>query len=326
MAYKELKDLETNEKDDLDYNQIRKLYHDATDDDRKQEWYFGQITPTEDPLLSQGDARLRPSNDNDDTWIVTGAWDKNDSTGKYGEGKGQVRLEAWSKSASKRWLNMEITTYVRHMEDIEGSNIDPASGMKYVFQLYGRGGSHRNSPPCDGGCYKIGIMRKPSSDVGKVAVRKEVYHPYYLNEKGIETGTTKDIFGRWIGLKQVLYNFKQGDRTCVANEIWIDDDSHDNGSLKISNNWRNVSCVNDTGSYGDGGGSDFKDDCPTLDKDETGDRRKEHIINKPGGASEGDKEGRNIASLRCDSIKLKIKFFSVREIKPPQPHGNAKVA
>ena len=41
----------------------------------------------------------------------------------------------------------------------------------------------------------------------------------------------------------------------------------------------------------------------------------------PGGTNEG-----NIGSLRCDAMKLKFKYFSIREIKPPIPDKDAEEA
>jgi hypothetical protein len=155
-----------------------------------------------------------------------------------------------------------------------------------------------------------------------------VNHPFYLKERGVQPGTTKNITGRWIDLKQVLYNFKGDDnRDCVANEIWIDYDSDDNGELKISNNWRNVSNVNDTGNWGPQGVSDgmmqkFIRNCPRIDLNKNHEHRKpEDIINVSGGPEQG-----NIGSLRSDSIKLKFKYFSIREIKPPRPDKDAEEA
>lgn len=319
---KSLEDLEEFEPN-LDRNKIRKLYPDATGD-RNQEWFFDMVKGEEtDRLGNHKNANLK--NENDGSWSVTGA--SGLKNGIYGKGKGQVRLEGWSQSGKKKWLNMEITVYAFHVKDIKGPEIDPASEMDYVFQLYGRGGSHKKGKECEAACYKIGVLRT-KRDAGKVAVRKEVNHPFYLKERGVQPGTSKNIIGRWIGLKQVLYNFKgNNDRDCVANEIWIDDDSDDNGRLKISNNWRNVSNVNDTGNWGTHGVSDkmmkkFMRNCPRIDMNKNHEHRKpEDIINVSGGS-----DGGNIGSLRCDSVKLKFKFFSIREIQPPRPDKDAEEA
>lgn len=316
---KSLAELETSETE-IDEHNIRKLYHDAIND-RKQEWYFDMNNPTRPGgrLGNYKNANLQ--RESDGSWSVTGATEFID--GKWRKGKGQVRLEGWSESGSKKWLNMEITVYAFYMFDIEGPKIKPARKINYVFQLYGRGGHHGGDNKCDGACYKIGLLKED----GDIAVRKEPHHPFYLKTRGKKEGTKKNVRGRWIGLKQVLYNFKVDGKDCVANEIWIDDESDDNGELDVHNKWRNVSNVNDTGGWGMQGLSDekkeeFKKDCPRLDENENHEHRKaEDIINMPGGTNEG-----NIGSLRSDAMKLKFKYFSIREIKPPRPDKDAEEA
>jgi hypothetical protein len=325
---KSLEELETSENDKDEY-QIRKLYPDATGN-RKQEWYFdmnnGEKT---DRLRNTKNANLKKEED-DDSWSVTGAKKlEGEGDNAKWEGKGQVRLEGWSESGDKKWLNMEITVYAYYDKDLQGQYWDDHDNKwkkfdpgPYAFQLYGRGGHHSSKDKCEGACYKIGLRKD-----GDVEVRKEPAHPCYLKDKGLKEGIKNGVKDRWIGLKQVLYNFKNGDRDCVANEIWIDDESDDNGELKISNKWRNVSNVNDTGNWGTQGLDDddkekFKDDCPVLDENVKHEhRRAEDIINMPGGTDEG-----NIGSLRCDIMKLKFKYFSIREIQAPKPDKDAEVA
>ena len=326
MGKKKLEELQT-KANDLDRYKVRKLYPDATDDDRKQEWYFdmdkGEKT---ERLRNYEDANL--IKEDDGSWSVTGAKKlEGEGDNAKWDDKGQVRLEGWSESGSKKWLNMEITLYAFLDKELKGKYEKkgewvPFSPGPYAFQLYGRGGHHGSSDRCEGACYKIGLLRKDDNK-GKVEVRKEPTHPCYLNDKGLEKGTDKDVDRRWIGLKQVVYNFKKDGRTCVANEIWIDDESDDEGKLSepLRNNWRNVSNVNDTGEWGDGG-SNFTEGCPLLDSNEKeGTRKREHIINKPGGTNMG-----NIGSLRSDEVKLRFKYFSIREIEPPEPHKDAVVA
>jgi hypothetical protein len=164
---KKLEQLETSE-NDIDDNQIRKLYPDATGE-RKQEWFFDMKNPKLDKRLRNiENANLR-SEKEDGSWSVTGASDL--KNGIYRNGKGQVRLEGWSESGKKKWLNMEITVYAFHVKDIKGPKIDPANEMDYIFQLYGRGGSHKKGKECEAACYKIGVLRT-KHDAGKVAVRK----------------------------------------------------------------------------------------------------------------------------------------------------------
>ena len=329
MAFKKLEELQTKENDlDEKYHKVRKLYPDATEDDRKrEEWQFDLEKGKETKHLRNVKDRtnLKKEDDDDGSWSATGATDKEGEgdDAKWNDGNGQVRLEGWSESGDKKWLNVEITVYAKYDYDLKGKYKDGDDWTKfepsdYAIQLYGRGGHHggEGKERCEGACYKIALMKDRN-----VLVRKEVNHPCYLENKGRKKGTTKDVKDRWIGLKQVLYNFKKGDRTCVANEIWIDDESDDGGKLKVSNKWRNVSNVNDTGEWG-GNCDKFEDDCERLDKDiNEGKRERKHIINKEGGTDEG-----NIGSLRSDKLKLRFKYFSIREIQAPVPHEDAENA
>jgi hypothetical protein len=190
-----------------------------------------------------------------------------------------------------------------------------------ALQLYSGGGHHSKDKKCDAGYYKIRLFKD-----GRVAVRKEPLHPFYCEDRGMDEVTRKTVRGRWIGLKQVRYNFKENNKVCVANEIWIDEESDDDGRLVPHNGWRRVAHVEDKGGWGlsedmsdqereEYIGKYWKDDCPRQDRNVDREHRKiEDIINMPGGTDEG-----NLAALRCDGVKLKFKYFSVREIEPPTP-------
>jgi hypothetical protein len=335
MAFKKLEELQTKVNDlDDKYHKVRKLYPDANDSRKREEWQFdlerGKRT---ERLRNVHDRTNLKKEDDDGSWSATGVTDKEGEgdDAKWRDGQGQVRLEGWSESGQKRWLNMEITVYAKYDYDLKGrykdgegewTRFEPSD---YAFQLYGRGGHHGGDgrERCEGACYKIALMKD-----GDVLVRKEVNHPFYLENKGRKKGTDEDVKDRWIGLKQVLYNFQKGDRTCVANEIWIDDESDDDGKLKVSNKWRNVSNVNDTGGWDTQGLSDdyindrYQRNCDRLDENENHSHRKpDDIINKEGGPEEG-----NIGALRSDKLKLRFKYFSIREIQPPIPHEDAENA
>jgi hypothetical protein len=304
MARVELQDLETSA-NDKDKWGIRKLYPNASDE-KHQEWYIDMDDPKQTPRLKN----LKRSNlkKRDDGSLYVDGTDEN--------GKGEVRLEAWSESGNKKWLNTEVTVYGYYMEDLSSK----FKKGDYAFQLYSGGGHHskkNKKSKCEGSCYKIGLFKD-----GNVAVRKEPQHPVYCENRGKDQATNSSVKGRWIGLKQVRYNFKEDNKVCVANEIWIDDSSDDDGELKLSNRWRMVANVKDTGGWGfsseDHKKKEMKDwegDCRRLDENSNHEhRRVEDIINMPGGTSEG-----NLAALRCDGVKLKFKYFSVREIRPPTP-------
>lgn len=326
---KKLEELQTNEKD-LDRYKVRKLYHDSTDDDKSEEWYFDmEDGDKNDKRLENVRKRTNLKKENDGSWSATGVNDREEKDGKirWKLGNGQVRLEGWSEPDKKKWSNMEITVYGYYDKDLEGEYWDDddkewkeLSQKEFAFQLYGRGGHHGNSHDerCDAACYKIGVRRK--EPVGHVAVRKEPTHGCYLPDKGTKKGIEGGVKDRWIGLKQVLYNFKKGNKTCVANEIWIDDKSDDNGNLADPprNKWEHVVTVTDTGGWG-GDCSNFVDDCGLLDRNENGgNRKKDHIITEPGGPSRG-----NLGALRSDGVKLNFKFFSIREIQHSEPDEDA---
>ena len=143
MGKKKLEELETKQ-NDLDRYKVRELYPDATDDDdRKQEWYFDMENPRSDRRLRNLQrANLRRRDDG--AWYVDGTED---------DGKGQVRLEAWSESGNKKWLNTEVTVYVFYIDDLP----DEFEPGRYAFQLYSGGGHHssREGRRCEGACYKV---------------------------------------------------------------------------------------------------------------------------------------------------------------------------
>jgi hypothetical protein len=312
-----LEDLETSD-NDLDEYRIRKLYRDARGD-REQVHYFNMDNPTDDDRLKNLErSNLRRDEDDRDSWYV-------DGTDNGGEG--QVRLELWARRGRK-FHNCEVTAYAFYKDDLQG-----ADDINYAFQLYCRGGHHGGSGTgrCYGACYKAGLKKD-----GKVKVRKEPQHPVYCDDRGSNDRVIDSdrVKRRWIGLKQVTYNFRQGGKTCVATEVWIDTDSDDDRNLRIRNggNWRRVANVKDTGGWSwddnddrDREMRDFEDDCKCLDENESRERRRpEDIITRPGGTDEDDDQDghgvrdSNLAALRCDKAKLKFRYFSVREITPPE--------
>jgi hypothetical protein len=300
---------------DVDQWGIRKLYPNATGASA-QEWYFNMENATSDPRLKNHSPRsnLRRISD-DGSWYVDGIA-KYMRDGEEKEGKGEVRLEAWSESGNKKWLNTEVTVYGFYIEDLP----EKFAQSKTAFQLYSGGGHHSKDRKCEAGGYKIRLFKD-----GRVAVRKEPQHPFYCEDRGTNKITDKTVKGRWIGLKQVRYNIKEDNKVCVANEIWIDEESDDNGKLVPRNGWRRVADVKDSGGWGlskDMSDQErkkyieerWKDDCPLQDSNvvDRQHRKIEDIINMPGGTDDG-----NLAALRCDGLKLKFKYFSVREIEPP---------
>jgi hypothetical protein len=173
--------------------------------------------------------------------------------------------------------------------------------------VYRGGGHHSSNTPCEGAAYKARIRKDKS-----VVVTKEVLHPDYASNKGGIKKLTKDPKGNYIGTKLVVYNLPKAPsgRTPVKLEVYVDEDGMgaDGVFTASKQNWVKAAENTDFGGWasGDGGG------CPPLEIGNTGKRKPDEILNTPGGTSEG-----NLAAYRTDGVKSKIKFFSIREIKPP---------
>jgi hypothetical protein len=136
-------------------------------------------------------------------------------------GKFQVRLEGWSQSGSKKWLNCEITIYAQVLDQLSGAGA-------YAFQVYRGGGHHSSNNPCEGFAYK-GRVRFDRS----VTITKEILHPDYTGNRGGIKKLTKPPLGYYIGTKLVVYNLPQKVDTLtlktapVKIEVWCDENGMD---------------------------------------------------------------------------------------------------
>jgi len=218
--------------------------------------------------------------------------------GSFQTSSSQVRMEAWSP-ANKKWLNVEITCYTKL---VSGS-------PTYLVQLYSRGGHHFSdqSKWCEGSAYKGALQLD-----GNSTCRKEVNHPAYCSNKGTVRATTTPLTKRWVGFKTIIYNFvSTGGKTFVHIENYIDDDVNDSsGNLVIKNNWKKCATTDDVGGWSTSN-SDFKADCPHLNKDmTTGYRTRDEILNTSGGTAT-----QNLAAWRTDGATNNWKYLSVREIQ-----------
>jgi hypothetical protein len=251
----------------LDKFGIEKIYATA---DGGNEWYVDMDDPTSDPLFRNLESMTKQA---DGSWQVDGSRN------------GQVRMEAWSPT-NEKWLNVEITMYGK----IE-------SGSNELFQLYSRGGHHTSRDECLGSAYKARLYGD-----GRAAWNKEVTHPAYAGNRGTEDVTDTPLADRWVGFKAVIYNFGENGKTYVRMESYIDDDVTDsNGNLKIANNWKLASVVEDKGGWATSDG-DFDTSCG-RDRDE--------LLTSPGGTA-----SQNIAAFRTDNLVWNFKYLSVREIQP----------
>jgi hypothetical protein len=235
---------------------------------------------------------------------------------------GQVRLEKWSVSG-KKWLNFELTGFIKWMFD---GNSDA-----YVMQIYGRGGHHSSSSTsavCDGSPYKAGIRVKSTG--AYPVMRKEIEHNSYCTTipsvsdgKVFYSGSLK---GRWVGLKQMTWNYMDGSKISVHNELWVLPPQYCNDSsnnLKLaalsSQPWAPLLIVNDRGAWPYPSSMAFNTKCYNIDGNNKNTyRSKNSIITRAGGNYvylSGLPDGEhNLVAWRFDDIRAKLALFSAREI------------
>ena len=169
------------------------------------------------------------------------------------------------------WRDVEITGYVKLN-----------SGNNDNFVWYARGGRHTGfgSPQgCEGVAYKGGLFYG-----GATRWEKEQWHTggYVFAEFGKNIGPIK---GKWVGLKVIMYNIVENDKTAVKLELWVDKSNN--------NNWIKATEKIDKGGWGNNGG-----ECAG---------KPDQIITWGGP----------IAAFRWDgATDVDIKKFSVREIVP----------
>jgi len=232
------------------------------------------------------------------------------SDGSFQTSATQVRMEAWSP-INKKWLNVEITAYQKF---ITGT---PAYG--YIFQLYRGGGHHSENTitqQCWGAAYKTAMLNK---DTCSTQCRKEVNHPAYCQDRAQTKTSTKPLQNRWIGMKQVTYNYLKDGKTYVRIEVWVDDDVTDaQGNLVIKNDWKLFSNTRDEGGWGvSATNTDFVANCPKMNKDSNQQyRQRDEILNMPGVGNDTNNL-QNLCAWRSDNCTNNWKFLSVREITPP---------
>jgi hypothetical protein len=293
-----LEALETTDAD-VDKWGIRKLYSDALDRSRFQQWYINEDKPTSDKQFKNyKNANLRKMQDGSNSFYVDG----------MANNKGQVRLEAWSESGNKKWLNSEVTVYAKYLQDVKG-----AKTGQYAFQLYLRGGHHSSTKGRGGeaSCYKGRLYKD-----GRVAIVKEIYHPAYTSNR-VGRRATQEVKNKWIGVKLVVFNFQEDSdpKTYVKIEVWIDSNCTDeNGNLVIKNQWIKAA---ETVDRGDWRSSDMEEasNYPSVDVNSKSqnNRQPDEIITLPGGTKDG-----NLGAFRTDGVAMQLKYFSVREIEPPE--------
>jgi hypothetical protein len=155
------------------------------------------------------------------------------------------------------------------------------SGSGDTFTWYARGGRHSDSYKCEGTAYKGWLWYN-----GRAEFAKEQVHPDTTSTS--EKSVTGSLTGKWIGFKFVMYNFQQNGKTVVKLETWLDPDN-DKDFFKV---YERI----DSGGWGNDGTS-----CS-------------------GSSDQIITWGGPIATFRWDNANnVDIRWFSVREIKPPLP-------
>lgn len=244
----------------------------------------------------------------------------------------------FSESSTKKWLNTEQTAYFYFEGETEGAK-HKGLDTKYAFQFLARGGVHNAKSPWEAACYKARMYVN-----GKVSIIKEIAEKLFgadLGEKDATGGVS--VKGRWIGFKMACYNWKPEEEggTHVVVETYIDDQCTDeNGNLIIRNQsnldtWRELDQAIDRGEWPLRQGTE-KEGKKIFEKlmkskqakayhvslDNAGPKAVRNLydpLSLPGGTQDG--KGPNVVGIRAQGVKLRVKFYSCREILPPVEAG-----
>jgi hypothetical protein len=269
---------------------IKKLYADAP---TKFERYMDMDNPTKDAFLNK-EEKANLNKEADGGWSLDGK-----DTGKY-----QVRLGLWMKPEQ---VNIETTVYSQYISAVAG-----ADSGSYAFQLYKGVGDHSTS---NNGCTGFSYKGRVRLDKG-VLICKEVTHPNYSSNEGNIKKLTNDPKGRYVGTKLVTYNLAKDSktgRTPVKIEVYCDETgmTPDGKFDKAKQNWVKMADYVDKGGWNAGSAASVGL-CPPLEiGNSTGKRKTDEIYNLPVGTNNG-----NVVTYRTDGVRTKIKYFSVRGIKP----------
>lgn len=222
-----------------------------------------------------------------------------------GDNNGDLRLEIWSPAYSNQtqrldaaWRNVEITIYFKYMAQ-DGRN------PPYVCQLYGKGGHHTTSRPCEGGAYKFRLNRTANN----CSYDKEICHSSYAGNSNVTTvsGITGGFGnGQWHGFKAIQWT----EGSNVRLKTYVDTNCSDsNGNLIIQNNWRQVNERVDSGGWS--ADSAFGD-CNGCG------RAADMIMTGPLTVTDSGSANfnRNLCAYRTDGVTTRFRYFSAREIDP----------
>ena len=261
----------SDEKKNFDKFGVKKIYPTKQDG---EQWYLNS-NPNDDPRYSPQTTLTKNSDGSfkvKSTKVRMGVFT---SSGFHPEQINTLNhnkiAQAGYMQSPNDWRDVEITGYVKLN-----------SGNNDNFVWYARGGRHTGygSPQgCEGVAYKGGLFYS-----GATRWEKEQWHSggYVFAEFGKNIGPIK---GKWVGLKVIMYNIVQNDKTAVKLELWVDKSNN--------NNWIKATEKIDKGGWGNNGR-----ECGG---------KPDQIITWGGP----------IAAFRWDgATDVDIKKFSVREIVP----------
>ncbi|MGE0550928.1 MAG: hypothetical protein AB7O24_10850 [Kofleriaceae bacterium] len=254
---------------------------------------------------------------------------------------GTSRLALYSSNGNP-FGSVEHTFYVKFISgpNGNGSHNDAAR----LFQPYVGGGSHHTAADrcCEGNSMKVCLFGG-----GDIAIRKEICHPAYAEDRGSYNnwagkshGTAvwngpimnmqDGMLGRWWGFKQVELHLPDRNRQ----EVWIDEGADDGtGRLEVAGNearWRLLARYDDvktgesdgmpvgdwtTGSFGSCGNcvAESRDGKPIVN----GMLRLEPYSVSHPGAHDIAIEDANAVVLRIDGDTVfRLAYWSARKIEP----------
>ncbi len=249
------------------------------------EWFMDMNNPAKD--TSRFDPKTTITKNSDGSWKTKS--DKVRMNVFIAKGYHPERIDTYNQALLAQkgymqdpedWKNVEMTGYVK---------VNSYSGDDN-FAWYARGGRHYDGEMHEGTCYKGDLYYS-----GRTRFAKEQWHPSGYSYASNYNNRIPDLDDRWVGIKTIMYNFEKDGKTCVKLELWVDEN-------QTKTSWTKINEYIDDGGWGDeawplsGNGGP-----PYADEDQ---------IITWGGPT---------ATFRWDSAtNTDFKWFSVREIQPPQ--------
>jgi hypothetical protein len=271
----------------IDKFAIKEIYPTKTDG---EEWFMNMNDPGSDPRIGGEGPPTRFVQQNDDSsWKVQSTEVRYGALTSSGYHPDMISTLDQQALASKGymqspndWKNVEMTGYFK-----VNSFTKPNQNGPPHIELVARGGRNTNdigtidglSRQCEATTYHSNMYLD-----GRVKFEKDLEHIIgYTTGDPEKQHAISPLLGRWVGIKAVFYNLPDAS---VRLEQWIDENS--------DNHWHRVFRYTDNGNWGGG-----TPNCGGPDN---------QVITWGGP----------IAIFRWDNIDdMDVKYFSVREIRPP---------